>query len=79
MAVANGMEPVASRIPTVTATSATEMVANSSRAAELMKARRSVFMVASRCFWLTKEIESTWAPALPYDARVGRPRITSRK
>ena len=79
MAVDSGMEPVARRIPTVTATSATEMVASSSSAAELMNARRRVFIVASRCRLLTVAIESTWALARPYDARVGRPRITSRK
>jgi hypothetical protein len=70
---------LASRTPTVTATSATEIVASSSSAAELMKASRSVFIVASRCRWLAKEIESTWTSARPYDTRVGRPRITSRK
>ena len=48
MAVSSGIAPLASRMPTVTATSATEMVASSSSAAELMKASRSVCIVASR-------------------------------
>ena len=79
MAVSSGIEPLARRMPTVTATSATEMVASSSSAAELMKASRSVCIVASRCRRLTVAIVSTWASARPYEARVGRPRITSRK
>ena len=65
MAVCSGIMPLASRRPTVTATSATEMVASSSRAAELRKASRSVCIVARRCCLLTVAIVSTWACARP--------------
>ncbi len=49
----------------MTATIATEIVASSSRAAELRKASRRVSMVVRRCRWLTDEMVSTWRPARP--------------
>ena len=51
--VCRSIEPLASRMPTLTATTATDKVASSSSAAEERKAMRSVSTVARRCRWLT--------------------------
>ena len=57
--------PCASRMPTVTATIATQIVASSSSAAELRNASRRVAIVARRCRWLTSPMVSTWRSARP--------------
>ena len=49
----------------MTATMATEIEASSSRAADDMKAIRSVFIVATRCRWLTSPMTSTCRSARP--------------
>ncbi len=59
------ISPWVSRRPTVTATMATEIEASSSRAADDMKAMRSVLIVATRCRWLTSPITSTCRSARP--------------
>lgn len=63
----------------VTATSATEIVASSSRAKDERKAIRSVRMVAWRYSPVIRLIDSAWALARPNTFSVGSPATTSRK
>ncbi len=71
--------PWTSRIPIVTATSATERVASSSSAKEDRKAIRRVFSVARRYCEVMLRIDSACALARPKTFRVGSPATTSRK
>lgn len=73
------MSPWTSRIPIVTATSATEIVASSSSAKEDRKAICRVRMVAWRYSPVIRRIDSAWALALPKTLSVGSPATTSRK
>lgn len=73
------MSPYTSRMPIVTATSATERVARSSSAKEEMKAIRRVRMVALRYSAVIRRIESACALARPNTFSVGSPATTSRK
>ncbi len=78
-AVPRSRDPPASRRPTTTATSATEIVATSSRTAEDAKASLSVSFVARRYRSVTARIDADCAFARRYATRVGSPRITSTK
>lgn len=73
------ISPWTSRIPIVTATSATESVDSNSRAKEEMKAIRSVRMVACRYSPVMRRIDSACALARPNTFSVGSPATTSRK
>lgn len=73
------MSPWTSRIPMVTATRATEIVASSSSAKDERKAIRSVRMVAWRYSPVIRRIDSACALARPKTLSVGRPATTSRK
>ena len=66
-------------MPTQTATIATEIVASSSRAAELRNASRSVRTVATRCRSLTSRTVRACRRARPYATSTGSPRMTSTK
>ncbi len=73
------ISPCTSRMPIVTATRATEIVASSSSAKEEMKAIRSVRMVARRYSPVIRRIDSACALARPKTFSVGSPATTSRK
>ncbi|CAM5731671.1 hypothetical protein SALBM311S_08701 [Streptomyces alboniger] len=73
------MSPCTSRIPIVTATSATDSVDSNSRAKDEMNAIRSVRMVACRYSPVMRRMESACTLARPNTFRVGRPATTSRK
>lgn len=73
------ISPWTSRIPMVTATSATEIVASSSNAKDDRKAIRSVRMVACRYSPVIFRIDSACALARPNTLSVGSPATTSRK
>ncbi len=66
-------------MPIVTATSATESVARSSRAKDERKAIRSVRRVACRYCEVMVRMDSAWALARPKTFSVGSPATTSRK
>lgn len=73
------MSPWTSRIPIVTATSATDSVASSSSAKEERKAIRRVRSVACRYSPVIRRMDSACALARPNTFSVGRPATTSRK
>ena len=72
-------DPEASRSPTVTATSATDSVATSSRTDDEAKATLSVSIVARRWRCVTDRMVPTCASARRCATSVGSPRTTSRK
>ncbi len=73
------MSPCTSRIPIVTATSATDSVASNSSAKEERKAIRSVRRVAWRYSPVIRRMDSACALARPKTFSVGSPATTSRK
>ena len=78
-AVCRASPPPSNRMPTGTATSATERVATSSSTSAERNAIRSVFMVATRCPSAIRRTTSVCARARPNARSVGNPATMSRK
>ena len=77
--VRRSIPPAATRKPTVTATRATERVANSSRTKEDRKLMRRVRIVSERLAASVRRSPSSWARARPKTCRVGSPATRSAK